>query len=82
MESLAAFVATLFVAVVGFSLLNLLLVNLSRRGRIRLWIGVVSNTVTGLLAIWGVSAAWALGISPLVSVLAGSIILTWPRKRQ
>lgn len=80
MESLAVFFAMLFVAVIGFSLLNLLLVILSRRGRIKLWIGVVSNTITGFIAIWGIGASWAIGITPLISVLAGSIILTWPRK--
>lgn len=82
MESLAAFVATLFVAVIGFSLLNLLLVILSRRGRIKLWVGIVSNTITGLMAIWAINAAWALGAAPMVSVLVGAIILTLPKKSQ
>ncbi len=82
MEPLAAFVATLFVAVIGFSLLNLLLVILSRRGRIKLWVGIVSNTITGLMAIWAINAAWALGAAPMVSVLVGAIILTLPKKSQ
>lgn len=82
MESLAAFVATLFVAVIGFSLLNLLLVILSRRGKIKLWIGIVSNTITGLIAIWAINAAWALGAAPMISVLLGAIILTLPKKSQ
>lgn len=82
MESLAAFVATLFVAIIGFSLLNLLLVILSRRGKIKLWIGIVSNTITGLIAIWAINAAWALGAAPMISVLLGAIILTLPKKSQ
>ena len=82
MESLAAFVATLFVVVIGFSLLNLLLVILSRRGRIKLWVGLVSNTITGLMAIWAINAAWALGAAPMVSVLVGAIVLTLPKKSQ
>jgi hypothetical protein len=82
MESLAAFVATLFVAVIGFSLLNLLLVIVSRRGKIKLWIGIVSNTITGLIAIWAINAAWALGAAPMISVLLGAIILTLPKKSQ
>lgn len=82
MESLAAFVATLFVAIIGFSLLNLLLVILSRRGKIKLWIGIVSNTITGLIAIWAINGAWALGAAPMISVLLGAIILTLPKKSQ
>lgn len=82
MESLAAFVATLFVAIIGFSLLNLLLVILSRRGKIKLWIGIVSNTITGLIAIWAINAAWALGAAPMISVLLGAVILTLPKKSQ
>ena len=54
----------------------------SRRGKIRLWIGHLVNTLTGLLAIFGISVAWALGIVPLVGVVVSSIILTWPKRRQ
>lgn len=82
MESLAALVASIFVGLILLSLANLLLVVLSRRGKIRLWIGIVSNTITGLAAIWGISASWALGITPLLSVFIGAIVLTLPKKRQ
>jgi hypothetical protein len=82
MESLAALVAAMFVGFIALSLVNLLLVVLARRGKLRLWIGIVSNTITGLIAIWGISAAWALGIAPMISVIIGSIVLTLPKRRQ
>ena len=82
MESLAAVVAAMFVGFIALSLVNLLLVVLARRGKIKLWIGIVSNTITGLVAIWGISAAWALGIAPMLSVIIGSIVLTLPKRRQ
>lgn len=82
MESLAALVASIFVGLILLSLVNLLLVILARRGKIKLWIGIVSNTITGLVAIWGISAAWALGLAPLLSVFVGAIVLTFPKKRQ
>jgi len=81
-ESLAALVASIFVGLILLSLVNLLLVILARRGKIKLWIGIVSNTITGLVAIWGISAAWALGLAPLLSVFVGAIVLTLPKKRQ
>lgn len=80
MESLAALIASLFVGLILIALLNLLLVVLARRGKIKLWIGIVSNTITGIAAIFGINGAWALGLAPLLSVVIGSIILTWPRK--
>ena len=82
MESLAALVAAMFVGFIALSLVNLLLVFLARRGKIKLWIGIVSNTITGLVAIWGISAAWVLGIGPMLSVIIGSIVLTLPKRRQ
>jgi uncharacterized membrane protein YjjP (DUF1212 family) len=82
MESLAAVVAAMFVGFIALSLVNLLLVVLARRGKLKLWIGIVSNTITGLVAIWGISAAWALGIAPMLSVIIGSIVLTLPKRRQ
>lgn len=80
MEPLAAFVASLFVALILIALVNLLLVVLAKRGRIKLWVGIVSNTVTGLAAIFGISGAWALGLAPLLSVVIGSVVLTWPSR--
>jgi uncharacterized membrane protein YjjP (DUF1212 family) len=82
MESLAAVVAAMFVGFIALSLVNLMLVVLARRGKLKLWIGIVSNTITGLVAIWGISAAWALGIAPMLSVIIGSIVLTLPKRRQ
>jgi hypothetical protein len=82
MESLAAVVAAMFVGFIALSLVNLLLVVLARRGKLKFWIGIVSNTITGLVAIWGISAAWALGIAPMLSVIIGSIVLTLPKRRQ
>jgi uncharacterized membrane protein YjjP (DUF1212 family) len=82
MESLAAVVAAMFVGFIALSLVNLLLVVLARRGKLKLWIGIVSNTITGLVAIWGISVAWALGIGPMLSVIIGSIVLTLPKRRQ
>jgi hypothetical protein len=80
MESLAAVVATIFVGMILIALVNLVVAVLTRRGKLKLWVGIVSNTVTGIAAIFGISGAWALGAAPLISVLAGSIILTLPKK--
>lgn len=80
MESLAAVVATIFVGMILIGIVNLALVILTRRGKLKLWVGIISNTITGIAAIFGISGAWALGAAPLISVLAGSIILTLPKK--
>jgi hypothetical protein len=80
MESLAAVVATIFAGMILIALVNLVVVVLTRRGKLKLWVGIVSNTITGIAAIFGISGAWALGAAPLISVLAGSIILTLPKK--
>jgi hypothetical protein len=39
------------------------------------------NTLTGLVAAWAVTATLALGLVPLIGLVAGSIILTWPKKK-
>ncbi len=80
MESLAAVVATIFVGMILIALVNLVVVLSTRRGKLKLWVGILSNTITGIAAIFGISGAWALGAAPLISVLAGSIILTLPKK--
>jgi hypothetical protein len=82
MESLAAVVATIFVGMIAIAIVNLVLVVLTRRGKLKLWVGIVSNSITGIAAIFGISGAWALGAAPLFSVLAGSIILTLPKRNQ
>ncbi len=80
MESLAAVVATIFVGMILIALVNLVVVIFTRRGKLKLWVGILSNTITGIAAIFGISGAGALGAAPLISVLAGSIILTLPKK--
>lgn len=80
MEELATFVAYLFIALGVISLLNIGLAILARRRKIRLWIGHVSNTITGLIAIWCISIAWALALFPVISVTVASIVLTFPRR--
>jgi hypothetical protein len=81
MESLAVIVATIYAALVLVSIANVIVAILARRGKFKIWIGVVVNTLTGLIAAWAVTATFALGIVPLVGLLAGSIILTWPKKK-
>ena len=80
MEELATFLAYLFIALGVISLLNIGLAILARRRKIRLWIGHVSNTITGLIAIWCISMAWALALFPIISVTVASIVLTFPRR--
>jgi hypothetical protein len=80
LEELATFVAYLFIALGVISLLNIGLAILARRRKIRLWIGHVSNTITGLIAIWCISIAWALALFPIISVTVASIVLTFPRR--
>jgi len=80
LEELATFVAYLFIALGVISLLNIGLAILARRRKIRLWIGHVSNTITGLIAIWCISIAWALALFPVISVTVASIVLTFPRR--
>lgn len=82
MEDLARAVAGILAFFVFIGVVDVLLAVLARRGKIKIWIGHVANTLTGLLAIFGISIAWALGMIPLLAVIASSIILTWPRRRQ
>ena len=82
MEDLARAVAGILAFFVFIGVVDVLLAVLVRRGKIKIWIGHIFNTLTGLLAIFGISIAWALGMIPLLAVIASSIILTWPRRRQ
>jgi hypothetical protein len=79
LEDLATFVGYLFIALGVISLLNIGLAILARRRKIRLWVGHVSNTIVGLIAIWCISIAWPLAMFPLVSLAVASITLTWPK---
>lgn len=82
MESLAALVATILFGLIAIALVNLVLVVLVRRRKLKLWVGILSNTITGIGAIIGINGSWVLGAAPLISVLAGSIILTLPKRNQ
>ena len=82
MEELATFIAYLFAALGVISVINIVFAVLARRKKVRLWVGHVSNTITGLIAIWCISVAWALVLFPIISVAAASIVLTFPRKAQ
>lgn len=81
MESLAAIVATIYAALVLISIANVIVAVLARRGKFKFWIAIAMNTLTGLVAAWGVTATLALGLVPLIGLVIGSIILTWPKKK-
>ncbi len=81
MESLVAIVATIYVALILLSIANVIVSVLARRGKFKMWIGVVMNTLTGLVAAWAVTASLALGLVPLLGLVVGSIVLTWPKKK-
>ena len=81
MESLAALVATIYAGLVLVLIANIIVAVLARRGRIKYWIGIAMNTFTGLVAAWGVTVTFALGIVPLAGLVIGSIILTWPKRK-
>lgn len=81
MESLAALVSAIFVGLIVLSLLTVLFAVLTRIGKTKFWVAMVFNVITGLLAAWGISVTWALGIIPFLGLVVSSIILTWPRKK-
>ena len=81
MESLAAIVATIYVALILLSIANVIVAVLARCGRFKFWVGIAMNTLTGLVAAWAVTATLALGLVPLLGLVAGSIVLTWPKKK-
>lgn len=81
MESLAALVATIYAGLVLVLIANIIVAVLARRGKIKYWIGIAMNTLTGLVAAWGVTVTFALGIVPLAGLVIGSIILTWPKRK-
>lgn len=82
MEDLARAVAGIFAFFLFMAIVDIVVAIFARRGKFKLWIGHLVNTLTGLLAIFGISVAWALGAIPLLGVIASSIILTWPKRRQ
>lgn len=82
MESLALVVSIIFVGLIVFSLVTVLVAVFVRRGKIKFWVAMVFNVFTGLLAAWGISVAWLLGLIPFLGLVISSIILTWPKKRK
>jgi hypothetical protein len=82
MEDLAALVATILAVFVGVALINILLAVLSRRKKLKPWIAMVFNALTGFAAVFGISISWAIGIFPLVGLIIGSIILTLPNRKR
>ena len=82
MESLAALVAGIFIAQIAISILNIVLAILYRRGKIKRWIAILANAVTGILALWGIATVWVMGVIPSVSVLLSSILITRSRKNR
>jgi hypothetical protein len=82
MESLAALVAAIFIAEIAISVLNIITAILYRRGKAKLWMTSVVNTITGFIAMWGIATVWTLAVAPLASLLISSILITWPRKNR
>jgi hypothetical protein len=82
MESLVALVAGIFIAQIAISILNIVLAIFYRRGKIKRWIAILSNAVTGILALWGIATVWVMGVAPSVSVLISSILITRSRKNR
>lgn len=81
MESLAALVATIYLGLIVLAIANVVVAFITRRGKLKTWVGIVMNTLTGAVALWAVSVTFALGVIPLVGLVIGSIILTWPKKK-
>lgn len=81
MESLAIIVMVIFIGLVVFSLVTILIAVQVRRKKFKFWVAMVFNVVTGLLAAWGISVAWLLGLIPFMGLVISSIILTWPRRK-
>ncbi len=82
MESLVALVAGIFIAQPAISILNIVLAIFYRRGKIKRWIAILTNAVTGIIALWGIATVWVMAVAPLVSVLISSILITRSRKNR
>ena len=81
MEDLAALVATIYVLLAAVAVVNVLLAVLARKRKVKPWIAMVFNALTGFASIFGISVAWAIGIVPLIGLIAGSVIITWPARK-
>jgi hypothetical protein len=53
-----------------------------RRGKIKRWIAILTNAITGIIALWGIATVWVMAAAPLVSVLISSILITRSRKNR
>jgi hypothetical protein len=82
MESLAIIVMVIFIGLIVISLVTILIAVLARRKKVKFWVAMVFNVFTGLLAAWGISVAWLLGLIPFLGLVISSIILTWPRRKK
>ena len=82
MESLAIIVMVIFIGLIVISLVTILIAVLARRRKVKFWVAMVFNVFTGLLAAWGISVAWLLGLIPFLGLVISSIILTWPRRKK
>ena len=82
MESLAIVVMVIFIGLIVISLVTILIAVLARRRKVKFWVAMVFNVFTGLLAAWGISVAWLLGLIPFLGLVISSIILTWPRRKK
>jgi hypothetical protein len=81
MEDLALIVSFIFIGLIVFSLLTVFIAIQARRRKVKFWVAMVFNGITGLLAAWGISVSWVLGLIPFSGLVLASIILTWPRKK-
>jgi hypothetical protein len=81
MESLAALVAGIFVALIAISVLDIVFSVLYRKGKVKLWVPTVINSIVGLAALWAVSVFWTLAIPVLIGLITSSVILTLPKKK-
>jgi hypothetical protein len=82
MESLAALVAGIFAALIAISVLDIVFAVMYRRGKVKLWVPTVINSIVGLAALWAVSVFWTLAIPVLIGLISSSIIITLPKKKR
>ena len=75
MESLAALVATILFGLIAIALVNLVLVVLVRRGKLKLWVGTLSISATAVAALVAINGSWVLAVAPVISVLIGLALL-------
>jgi hypothetical protein len=82
MDPLPLIFSLIFLALIVFSSATVLIAVLVRVGKVKFWVAMVFNVITGLLAALGISGSWALGIIPFIGLVVSSIILTWPKRKK